>query len=146
LALAQPESTHTSGYRTPAYEEFLAGALHQVASLKGTQTLTPEPQELALATTILKAALAGGTFEPPPLETQLPELYTTAPVMSAEANTTITTQNPQNTPAPSNRTSLLGSTPKPFDGNRDEAKEFMHSYKRWWRLNDKKPAFSIPYK
>ncbi len=66
--------------------------------------------------------------------------------MSAEANTTITTQNPQNTPTPSNGTSLLGSTPKPFDGNRDEAKEFMCSYKRWWRLNDEKPAFSIPYK
>ena len=22
----------------------------------------------------------------------------------------------------------------------------MRSYKRWWRLNDKKPTFSIPYK
>ena len=82
------------GHRTPAYEEFLAGALHQVASLKGTQTLTPEPREPVLAIAILEAALASGTFEPPTLETQLSELYTTAPVMSAEANTTITTQNP----------------------------------------------------
>ncbi len=108
--------------------------------------MTPEPREPVLAITILEATLASGTFEPPTLETQLSELYTTAPVMSAEANTTITTQNPQNTPAPSNGTSLLGSTPKPFDGNRDKAKEFMRSYKRWWRLNNKKPAFSIPYK
>ena len=67
------------------------------------------------------------------------------PVMSAEANTTIT-QNPQNAPAPSNGTSLLGSPPTPFDGDRDKAKEFMRSYKRWWRLNDEKPAFAIPYK
>ena len=66
--------------------------------------------------------------------------------MSAEANTMITTQNPQNTSAPSNGNSLLGSAPTPFDGDRDKAKEFMHSYKRWWRLNDEKPAFSIPYK
>ena len=66
--------------------------------------------------------------------------------MSAEANTTII-QNPSTmTSAPSNRTSLLGSHPKAFDGDHDEAKEFMHSYKRWWRLNDKKATFSIPYK
>ncbi len=65
--------------------------------------------------------------------------------MLAEANTTIT-QNPQNTPALSNGTSLLGSPPTPFDGDRDKAKEFMRSYKRWWRLNDEKPAFAIPYK
>jgi len=63
--------------------------------------------------------------------------------MLAEANTTITTQN---TPAPSNGTSLLGSAPKPFNGNRDEAKEFMCSYKRRWRLNNEKPTFSILYK
>ena len=74
--------------------------------------MTLEPREPALATTILEATLAGGTFEPPSLETQLPELYITAPVMSAEANTTITAQNPQNTPVPSNGTSLLGSAPK----------------------------------
>ncbi len=42
----------------------------------------------------------------------------------------ITTQNPPDTPAPSNETSLLGSTPKAFDGNRDDAKEFMCSYIR----------------
>jgi len=34
----------------------------------------------------------------------------------------------------------------PFDGDRDKAKEFMRSYKQWWRLNDKKPTFTIPYK
>ena len=66
--------------------------------------------------------------------------------MSAEANTTITTQNPPDAPAPLNGNSLPGSPPKPFDGNRDIAKEFMCSYKRWWRLNDKKPTFKIPYK
>ncbi len=66
--------------------------------------------------------------------------------MLAEANTMITTQNPPDAPAPLNRNSLLGSPPKPFDGNRDIAKEFMCSYKRWWRLNDEKPAFKIPYK
>jgi len=66
--------------------------------------------------------------------------------MSAEANTMITTQKTPDTLAPLNRTSLLGSTPKAFDGNRDEAKEFICSYKRWWRLNDEKPTFSIPYK
>ncbi len=66
--------------------------------------------------------------------------------MSAEANTTITTQNPPDTPAPSNGTSLLGFASKAFDGNRDDAKEFMHSYIRWWKLNDKKPAFYILYK
>src|SRR6266851_2959168 len=93
-ALAQPESAHTLGHRTPVYKEFLAGALHQVASLKGKQTLTLEPQEPALATTIFETTLAGGTFELPSLETQLSELYITAPAMSAEANTTITIQNP----------------------------------------------------
>ncbi len=60
-----------------------------------------------LATAILKAIVARGTFELPPLKTQLPELYITAPTMSAEANTTITTQNPPDAPAPSNRTILL---------------------------------------
>jgi len=107
--------------------------------------LTLEPKELALATAILQSALARGSFELPILETQLPELYT-APAISAEANTTLTTQNPPDVPAPSNGNSLLGSPPKPFDGNRDIAKEFMCSYKRWWRLNDEKVAFKIPYK
>jgi len=108
--------------------------------------LTPEPKEPALATAILQSALAGGTFELPTLETQLPELYITAPVMSAEANTIITTQNPPDAPAPLNGNSLLGSPPKPFDSNRDIAKEFMRSYKRWWRLNNEKATFKIPYK
>ena len=58
----------------------------------------------------------------------------------------VTTQNPPDTSASSNGTSLLGSTPKAFNGNRDDAKEFMCSYIRWWKLNDKKPAFHIPYK
>jgi len=75
--------------------------------------------------------LAGGTFELPSLETQLPELYITAPVMLAEANTMITAQNPLDVPAPLNGNSLLGSLPKPFDSNRDIAKEFMCSYNRW---------------
>ncbi len=66
--------------------------------------------------------------------------------MSAEANTIITTQNPPDAPAPLNGNSLLGSPPKPFDSNRDIAKEFMRSYKRWWRLNNEKAAFKIPYK
>jgi len=66
--------------------------------------------------------------------------------MLAEANTTITIQNPPDAPAPSNRTSLLGSTPKAFNVNRDNAKKFMHSYIRWWKMNDKKPTFHIPYK
>ncbi len=66
--------------------------------------------------------------------------------MLAEANTTITTQNPPETPAPSNGGGLLGSPPKPFDSNREIAKEFMCSYNRWWKLNDEKPAFKIPYK
>ncbi len=50
--------------------------------------------------------------------------------MLAEANTTITTQNLPDTPAPSNGTSLLESAPKAFDGNRDNTKEFMHFYIR----------------
>ncbi len=145
MALAQPESAYTLGHRTPVHKEFLAGALHQVASLKGKQTLTPEPKEPVLATTILQSTLAGGTFKLPTLETQLPELYM-ALAMSAEANTTIMTQNPPDALAPSNGNSLLGSLPKSFDGNRDIAKEFIHFYKRWWRLNDKKPAFKILYK
>ncbi len=66
--------------------------------------------------------------------------------MLAEANTMITTQNPPDALTPLSRNSLLGSLPKPFDGNRDIAKEFMHSYKRWWRLNDEKVAFKVPYK
>jgi len=53
--------------------------------------LTLEPREPELATAILEATKASGIFELPFLETQLPELYITAPVMSAEANTTITT-------------------------------------------------------
>jgi len=65
--------------------------------------------------------------------------------MSAEANTMITTQNPV-TPAPLNGSSLLGTAPKAFDGERSDAKEFLHSYIRWWKLNDGKAAFSIPYK
>ncbi len=66
--------------------------------------------------------------------------------MSAEAATMIMTQNPPDAPAPLNGNSLLGSPPKPFDENRDIAKEFMHSYKRWWRLNNEKAAFTILYK
>ncbi len=50
--------------------------------------------------------------------------------MLAEANTTITTQNPLDAPAPLNGTSLLGSVPKAFDSNRDDAKKFMCSYIR----------------
>jgi hypothetical protein len=66
--------------------------------------------------------------------------------MLAEANTIIT-QNPDtSTPAPLNGASLLESYPKPFNGNQDNTKEFMCSYKRWWHLNDKKAAFSILYK
>ncbi len=108
--------------------------------------MTLEPKEPELATAILKTALAGRTFELPSLETQLLELYITAPVMLAEANTTITTQNPLDTLAPLNGGGLLGSPPKPFDGNRDTTKEFICSYSRWWKLNDEKPTFKIPYK
>ena len=129
-ALAQPESAYTLGHKTLVHEEFLAGALHQVAFLKEKQTLILEPKELALATAILQSTLAGVTFELSTLKTQLLELYITAPAMSAEANTMITTQN-LDTLAPLNGNSLLGSPPKPFDGNRDIAKEFMCFYKRW---------------
>ncbi len=108
--------------------------------------MTLEPKKPVLTQFILETAVAGGSFALPSLKTQLPELYITTPDMSAEANTTITTQNPPDTPAPSNGTSLLGFASKAFDGNRDDAKEFMHSYIRWWKLNDKKPAFYILYK
>ena len=45
-----------------------------------------------------------------------------------------------------NGKSLLGTPPNIFDGNRENAKEFMHSFKRWWTLNDDNAAFAIPYK
>jgi len=95
---------------------------------------------------ILKARVAEKTFNLSTLkQTQLPKLYIIKPTMLAEANTMIT-QQPPNTPALLNETSLLGFSLKAFNGNRDNTKEFMCFYKRWWRLNNKKAAFSIPYK
>jgi hypothetical protein len=52
------------------------------------------------------------------------------------------TQNP----APANGNSLFGAPPEVFDGNRAKAKEYMHSFKRWWALNEEKTVFDIPYK
>jgi len=69
----------------------LAGTLHQVASLKGKQSLTPEPKKLELTQSILETTVADGSFNLPSLEIQLPELYISAPVISAEANTIVTT-------------------------------------------------------
>jgi hypothetical protein len=48
--------------------------------------------------------------------------------------------------APTNGSSLFGTPPEVFDGNRAKAKEYMHSFKCWWALNKKKTVFDIPYK
>jgi len=54
--------------RTLVYEEFLASALQQVVSLKGTQTLTLETRSLVLVKSILEATVASQTFDLPTLE------------------------------------------------------------------------------
>jgi hypothetical protein len=85
------ESHLTLGYRTPAHKEFLATAVHHIASLSGTHPLTLEAYKPELAREILDSALAGHIFDLLTLEqTQLPELYVSAATMIAEANTIIT--------------------------------------------------------
>jgi hypothetical protein len=48
--------------------------------------------------------------------------------------------------APVNGGGLFGAPPEAFNGNRAKVKEYMHSFKCWWALNEEKPVFSIPYK
>jgi hypothetical protein len=45
-----------------------------------------------------------------------------------------------------NGNSLFGTLLEIFDGNRVKAKEYMHSFKRWWALNEEKTVFDNPYK
>ena len=48
--------------------------------------------------------------------------------------------------APTNGNSLFGTLLEVFDRNRAKAKEYMHSFKHWWALNEEKTVFDIPYK
>jgi hypothetical protein len=144
LATAQHLSAHVSRTQTPVHEEFLSVGISAVTTLSGSHPLIPETQNPVLTQSLEAAAISGHIFTPAPLETQHP-VYT-APTMSTEGNRALAGGDP-NPPVPSNGGGgLLGSPPKPFDGKRTDAKEFMRSFMRWWKLNDEKPAFSIPYK
>ena len=48
--------------------------------------------------------------------------------------------------APMNGNSLFGAPLEVFNGNRVKAKEYMHSFKCCWALNEEKTVFNIPYK
>ena len=91
-------------------------------------------------------------FTSAPLEIQHPEPRTEEALeylnvqeismSAAEGNSAITMKQT----VQQNGKSLLGTPPNIFDGNRENAKEFMRSFKRWWTLNDDNAAFAIPYK
>jgi hypothetical protein len=108
--------------------------------------LTPETPEAPITSQILDTTVAGYSFT---IKTEAECL--SAAVLESEhlsmadpqISTTIT--QPQNL-APSNGNTLFGALPEAFDGNRAKAKEYMHSFKRWWTLNEEKAVFDIPYK
>jgi hypothetical protein len=146
-APAQPESVQASGTQTPAYEEFLSAATHQVAQLSGTFPLTLETQEAPITSQILDVAVAGYSFI---LDTEAECLSVAVPesehlsMADPQISTTLIPQT-QN-PAPMNGNSLFGAPLEVFNGNRAKAKEYMHSFKCWWALNEEKTVFNIPYK
>jgi hypothetical protein len=147
LATAQPESVQASGTQTLAYEEFLSTATHHIAQISGTLPLTPETQEAPITLQILDAAIAGYSFT---LESEAEHLSAAVPesehlsMADPQISTTLIPQT-QNL-APTNGNSLFGALLEVFDGNRVKAKEYMHSFKRWWALNEEKTVFDIPYK
>jgi hypothetical protein len=147
LAPAQPESVQASGTQTPAYEEFLSAATHLVAQISRTLPLTPETQGAPITSQILDAAVASYSFtldiEAEPLSVAVPESEHLS-MADPQISTTLIPQT-QN-PAPTNGNSLFGAPPEVFDGNRAKAKEYMHSFKHWWALNEEKTVFNIPYK
>jgi hypothetical protein len=65
----------------------------------------------------------------------------------AKGNKALTTKN-VDTPSPpsGNGGGLLGTAPDKFTGERAKVKDFMCQFTRWWKLNDEKAAFAIPYK
>jgi len=143
--LAQPESVQASGTQTPAYKEFLSAATHHVVQF-GTIPLIPETPEAPITSQILDTVVAGHSFT---IKTEAERLSVAViesehlSMVDPQISTTIT--QPQNL-APSNGNTLFGAPPEAFDGNRAKAKEYMHSFKRWWTLNKEKVVFDIPYK
>jgi hypothetical protein len=141
--IAQPESVQASGTQTPAYEEFLSAATHHIVQF-GMTPLTPETPEAPITSQILDATVAGHSFT---IKTETERLSAAVieskhlSMADPQISTTIT--QPQN-PAPSNGNTLFGAPPEPFDGNRAKAKEYMHSFKRWWTLNEEKPSLTSP--
>jgi hypothetical protein len=63
-------------------------------------------------------------------------------IADPQISTTIISQNP----ALVNGGGLFSTLPEVFNGNRAKAKEYMHSFKCWWALNEEKLVFNIPYK
>jgi hypothetical protein len=108
--------------------------------------LTPETLEAPITSQILDAAIAGYSFT---LESETEHLSAAVPesehlsMADPQISTTLVPQT-QN-PAPSNGQGLFGAPPEVFDGNRMKAKEYMHSFKCWWALNEEKTVFDIPY-
>jgi hypothetical protein len=125
----------------------LSTATYHVAQISRTLPLTPETQEAPITSQILDAAIAGYSFT---LDTEAERLSAAIPesehlsMADPQISTTLIPQT-QN-PAPTNGNSLFGAPPEVFNGNRAKAKEYMHSFKRWWALNKEKTVFDIPYK
>ena len=119
--------------------------------------MTPETSETPITSQILEAAVAGYSFtlniEAECLSVAAPRIQClSAGITESEhlsmadpqISTTIIPQT-QNL-APVNGGGLFGAPPEAFNGDRAKAKEYMHSFKHWWAVNEEKPVFSIPYK
>jgi hypothetical protein len=155
-ATVQIGSTHALGTQTPAHEEFLSAALQEVARTTGSHPLTPETSETPITSQILEVAVAGYSFtldtEAECLSAAAPRIHLSVGIIESEhlsmadpqISTSFTPQT-QNPPLV-NGGGLFGAPPEAFNGDRAKAKEYMHSFKRWWALNKEKPVFSIPYK
>ena len=157
MATVQLGSTHTSETQTPAHKEFLSAALQEVARTTGSHPLTPETTKTPITSRILEAAVAGYSFT---LDTEAERLSAAAPgiqrlsvgitgsehLSMADPQISTTTIPQTQNPALVNGGGLFGAPPEAFNGDRAKAKEYMHSFKCWWALNEEKPVFSIPYK
>ena len=108
--------------------------------------MAPETSESPITSQIFEAAVAGYSFT---LETEAEHLSAAAieseHLSMADPQISTTVTQPQN-PAPTNGNTLFGAPLEAFDGDREKAKEYMHSFKCWWTLNEEKAIFNIPYK
>ena len=124
-------------------EEILAGGIHHIATLQGTQPLSPQEPILPL----IERTVSQGTSIP----VNIPPVTATLPVMTdqpAEVNTA--TGAAANTPninviASSANGALKGNPPFVFDGNRQTSKKFLMAFQLWRMINKNNDTMKRPY-